>query len=116
MRFLTLYTAADPHKGAPGPESMAKMGTFMEASIRSGVLIAAGSVTPSVGSGMRMKLANGKFNVDAASPASKSRQAGGWAILNVGSPEHLQEVARQFLEAAGDGIVEVMEITQVPMS
>ena len=35
-------------------------------------------------------------------------------LLNVNSPEHLKEVARQFLEAAGDGDVQVMEITQVP--
>lgn len=114
MRFLTLYTAADLKKGAPDPERMAEMGAFMEASVKSGVLIATGGVTPSVANGMRMKLANGKFDVDPA-PASKPRQSGGWAILDVNSPAHLQHVTRQFLEAAGDGVVEVMEITQVSM-
>ena len=115
MRFLTLYAAADLHAGTPGPEGLAKMGTFMAASIKSGVLIATGSITPSAAGGMRMKLANGTFDLEAVPPALQRRQPGGWAILNVNSLEHLQEVTRQFLEAAGDGTVEVMEITQVPM-
>jgi hypothetical protein len=113
MRFLTHYTPANPHKGPPDPERMAKMGAFMQASIKSGVLIATGGVMPSAANGMRIKLANGAFAVEAGSP-SEVPQAGGWAILNVNSPEHLKDVARQFLEAAGDGDVQVMEITQVP--
>ena len=113
MRFLTHYTPANPHKGPPDPERMAKMGAFMQASIKSGVLIATGGVMPSAANGMRIKLANGAFVVEAGSP-SEVPQAGGWAILNVNSPEHLKEVARQFLEAAGDGDVQVLEITQVP--
>ena len=112
MRCLTHYTPANPHKG-PDSERMEKMGAFMQASIKSGVLIATGGVMPSAANGMRIKLANGAFAVEAGSP-SDVRQAGGWAILNVNSPEHLKDVARQFLEAAGDGDVQVMEITQVP--
>ena len=114
MRFLTHYTPANPHKGPPDPERMAKMGAFMQASIESGVLIATGRVMPSPTNGMRIKLANGAFAVEAGSP-SEVPQAGGWAILNVNSPEHLKEMARRFLEASGDGDVEVMEINQLPI-
>jgi hypothetical protein len=114
MRLLTHYTPADPRKGATDAEPMAKMGTFMQASINSGVLIATGGVMPSAANGMRIKMANGEFDVAAGCP-SDVQQAGGWAILNVNSPEHLKEVARQFLEAAGDGDIQVMEITQVPI-
>jgi hypothetical protein len=113
MRFLTHYTPANPHEGPPDPERPAKMGAFMQASIKSGVLIATGGVMPSPTNGMRIKLANGAFAVEAGF-LSEVPQAGGWAILNVNSLEHLKEVARQFLEAAGDGDVQVMEITQVP--
>jgi hypothetical protein len=115
MRFLTLYAGADPLKETPGPEDMATMGAFMEASIKAGVLIATGGVTPSAASRLRMKLMNGKFDVEAAPSVSRPQQIGGWAILNVNSLEHLQEVTRKFLEAAGDGAVEVMEITQAPI-
>lgn len=115
MRFLTLYTAANPDKGPPSREDMAKMGAFVEASTRSGTLIATGSVIPSATNGMRMSLADGRFDVATAPSRSEQKQTGGWAILNVNSPEHLQEVTRQFLEVVGDGTVEVLEIFQVPM-
>lgn len=116
MRFLTLYTPAGPQQGPPGPEGMARMGTSMEASINSGVLVAAaGAVTSSAASGMRLRLANGKFDVETGSSPSKTKQVGGWAILSVDTPDHLVEVARQFLQAAGDGDVEVMEIAQAPI-
>ena len=114
MRFLTRYTPSDAPKGSPSPETMAKMKNFTEECIKSGVLIATGGVMPSAANGMRIKLANGAFAVEAGSP-SEVPQAGGWAILNVNSPEHLKDVARQFLEAAGDGDVQVMEITQLPI-
>jgi hypothetical protein len=115
MRFLTLYTPAHPLEGQRTPESMARMGTFVEASVKSGVLLATGSIVPSAINGVRMRLASGKFGVETAPSVPDCRQTGGWAILNVNSPEHLQEVARQFLEVAGDGDVEVVEIMQMPM-
>lgn len=113
MRFLMQYTPTNPLNGPPNPEMKAKMGAFMQTSIKSGVLIATGVVMPSAANGMQMKLANGSFGVEAGSP-SQARQ-GGWAILSVNSLEHLKEVARQFLEVAGDGDVRVLEITQVPI-
>jgi hypothetical protein len=115
MRFLMQYTPANPLKGPPSPEMLAKMGAFMQASVQSGVLIATGTVKPSAANGMRVKLANAAFDVTAGSPA-QARRSGGWAILNVDSQEHLEQVTRQFLETAGDGDVEILEITQVPLS
>jgi len=113
MRFLMQYTPAKPVDGPPSPEMIAKMGDFMKASVHSGVLVATGMVVPSAANGMRIKLANANFEMEAGSPA-QARQ-GGWAILNVDSPEHLHEVAHKFLEVAGDGDVRVLEITQVPI-
>ena len=116
MRFLTLYTPANSQKGPPSAESMARMSAFMEASAKSGVLIATGAVIPSPANRSRMALASGRFEVQAPQiPTEGHRETGGWAILNVSSREHLQEVAQQFLEVAGDGEVEVLEIMQVPM-
>jgi hypothetical protein len=116
MRFLTLYTPANPQKGPPSAETMAKMGAFMEASAKSGVLIATGAVIPSSANRSRIALTSGELEVKPPSaPTSGHRETGGWAILNVNSLEHLAEVSRQFLEVAGDGEVEVLEIMQVPM-
>ena len=112
MRVLTRYTPTETPNGPPSTKTMAKMRDFTEECIKSGVLIATGGITPNAANAMRIKLANGAFDVKFAS-TSEAQQAGGWAILNVNSPEHLEEVARRFLEAAGDGDVEVIEITQL---
>ncbi|GAC1334782.1 MAG: hypothetical protein NVSMB26_18070 [Beijerinckiaceae bacterium] len=48
-----------------------------------------------------MALTSGKFEVQAPPTLTPGhRETGGWAMLNVSSPEHLQEVARQFLQVA----------------
>ncbi|HEY1746997.1 MAG TPA: hypothetical protein VGG11_09590 [Xanthobacteraceae bacterium] len=114
MRFLTQYSPINPLTGAPSPEMQAGMGAFMKQSVEAGVLVATGMVMPSAHNGMRMTLANGAFDVESGS-SSAARQ-GGWAILDVASLDHLQAVVRQFLEVAGDGEVQVIEIMQVPLS
>jgi hypothetical protein len=112
MRFLTRYKPANPHKGPPTPEQMALMGAFVGASMKSGVLVATGGITPSATNGLKIKLSSGEYDV-AADVTSEARHPGGWAILEVSSPEHLQEVTREFLRVAGDGEVQVTEITQM---
>ncbi len=113
MRFLTRYTPASP-ESRRSPEQMAAMGGFVEACIKSGVLIATGGIVPSVANSMRIRLSDGAYCVTADS-SSKAQQAGGWAILEVNSTEHLEQVARDFLKAAGEGDVEVLQITQMPL-
>jgi hypothetical protein len=113
MRFLTQYNPVKPFTGPPSAEMQARMGAFMNESVKAGVLIATGVVMPSAHNGTRMTLANGAFDVETGS-AAQDRQ-GGWAILNVDSLDHLKAVVRQFLEVAGDGEVQVQEIMQAPL-
>ncbi len=89
---------------------MAKMGAYMEASVKSGVFLATGGVAQSATGGMRATLYEGKFEVESAPLKSTLRQAVGWAILNVESREHLVKVLREFLELAGDGESDAIEI------
>jgi hypothetical protein len=114
MKVLALYTPAAAHKGPPSPEQMAKMGAFMEASLKSGVLVATGGLAPSATGGVRATLADGKFEVEKGPLKSQLQQASGWAILNVNSRDHLNEVLRQFLEMAGDGVSDAIEIFEPP--
>ena len=76
MQFLTRYTPSDAPKGSPSPETMAKMKNFTEECIKSGVLIATGGIMPNAANGMRIKLANGAFEVRSA-PSSLAQHAGG---------------------------------------
>jgi hypothetical protein len=114
MKVLTLYTPATTRKGPPDPEHMAKMGKFMEASFKSGVLVATGGTAPSATGGVRATLVNGKFEIEDGPLQSQLQQASGWAILNVSSREHRNEVLRQFLEMAGDGVSDAIEIFEPP--
>jgi hypothetical protein len=110
MKFLTLYTPSTPRSGPPSPEQMAKMGPHMEASIKSGVLVATGAMMPSASGGVRATLDQGKFSVENGPFPSKLQEAAAWAILNVNSRAHLLEEVRKFLELAGDGESEMIEI------
>ena len=114
MKVLTLYTPTVARTGPPDTEQMAKIGEFMEESFKSGVLVATGGTAPSATGGMRATLADGKFQVESGPFQSQLQQASGWAILNVNSREHLNEVLRQFLEMAGDGVSDAIEIFEPP--
>lgn len=114
MKFLTLYTPSTAPSGRPTPERMAKMGAYMQASIQSGVLVATGGLTSSSAGGVRVTLQSGELSVEHGPLASKLQQAAGWAILNVGSRDHLIEEARKFLEIAGDGESDMIEIMEAP--
>ena len=114
MKVLTLYTPASPHKGPPSPDQMKKMGAYMEASFKSGLLTATGGVAPSATGGVRAKLRGGKFEVESGPLKSTLQQAAGWAILNVESRDHLVKVLREFLEMAGDGESDAIEIFEPP--
>ena len=114
MKFLTLYTPSTPRSGPPRPEQMAQMGAFMAASLKSGVLVATGGTMPGAPGGVRATLNQGKFSVENGPLQSQLQQAAGWAILNVDSKDHLLEVVRKFLELAGDGESDVIEIMEPP--
>jgi hypothetical protein len=116
MKFLTLYTPATARSGPPAPEQMAKMGAYMQESFQSGVLVATGGLRPSATGGLRVTLARGNLSVENGPLQSKLQQAAGWAILNVGSRDHLIEEARKFLEMAGDGESDMIEIMEAPSS
>jgi hypothetical protein len=110
MKVLALYTPAVASEGPPDPEHMAKMGAYMEASFKSGLLVATGGLAPSATGGMRATLADGKFEVESGPLTSQLQKASGWAILNVNSREHLTDTLREFLEMAGDGESDAIEI------
>ena len=112
MKFLTLYTPSTPLSAPPSSERMSKMVAHMTASFKSGVLVATGGRSPSAA--MRVTLTQGKFNVENGPLQSQLQQAAGWAILNVDLRDHLLEEVRKFLELAGDGESDMIEIMEAP--
>jgi hypothetical protein len=112
MRFLSIYKCAE--KGvAPTPEHMAEMGKLIEEFTKSGVLLATeGCLPTSLGarvrrSGKRLTVTDGPFT-------ETKEVVGGFALLQVKSREEAVEVAKRFLDVAGDGECELRQIYEQP--
>lgn len=107
MRFLTLYTpdsAEDP--GAPDPARMAALGKYTEDMIRAGVLVSQAMIDPSWAA---VRLHAGKFTV-----TEKHGEIVGYAFIEASSKEQAIESAREFMQHAGDGVIEVRQVLDTP--
>ena len=109
-RYLALYT---PPPGAPqGPpsaEHMAEMGKYMTASMQAGKLISTGGVKKRETDAVSVRLDGGTFSVD-PQPQVEWMRAAGWAILQAPNKAQVIEDVKEFLQMAGGGTSEVIEI------
>jgi hypothetical protein len=108
MKFLMTY-AASPNSPPPSPEQLQKIGKYTVDAIKSGVvLMTGGLVRPSTGT--RVRFASGKFSVtDAPLPETKEL-IDGFALIQVNSKEEAIAVARSFMEVAGEGDGEILQV------
>jgi hypothetical protein len=113
MKFLCIYKPAKPEGELPTPEDMAKMGAYIEQSIKSGVLIATEGCMPSA-LGAKVRRTEGKFTVTDGPFTEAKELVGGFALINANSKEHAIEITRDFMNFAGDGEVEVRQIFEAP--
>jgi hypothetical protein len=113
MKFLCIYKPAKPEGGLPAPDDMAKMGAYIEESLRSGVLIATEGCMPSA-LGAKVRRTEGKFTVTDGPFAEAKEVVGGFALINADSKEHAIEITREFMNVAGDGEVEVRQVFEAP--
>lgn len=115
MQYLTLYTPSAAPGGMPSPEHMAKMGALIEEMMAAGVLLQTGPLGRRETGGMRVTLQDGRFEaVDNPPGESVLLSASGFALLQAGSKEELLEGLRRFLETAGDGSVEIIQLADMP--
>ena len=114
MKYLSIYKTVET--GAmPTPEEIAKMGKLVEDGMKAGFLLAVEGCMPST-SGARVRLAKGKVTVTDG-PFTESKEViGGLAILQADSKESAIEIARQFLQTAGDGECELRQLFEAPQS
>jgi hypothetical protein len=107
MKFLMTYAATTPTP--PTPEKMAAIGKFSQDMAAAGVLLMTGGLQrPSKGT--NLKLAAGKFTVtDGPFPETKEL-IDGFALVQVKSREEAIEHARRFMNIAGDGEGEVLQV------
>jgi hypothetical protein len=108
VKFLSIYKTAE--RGVPPTqEEMANMGKLIEEYMKAGTLIATEGCLPSA-LGARVRLSNGKLSVTDGPFTEAKEVVGGFALLEAKSKEHAIELARKFLQVAGDGECELRQI------
>jgi len=108
MRFLMTYES-DPGAPPPSPETMAKIGEYTQKMMASGtVVMTGGLVRPT--HGIRIQNEGGKFTVTDGPFAESKELIDGFAVVNAGSKEEAIALAREFMQVAGDGKGEILQM------
>lgn len=110
MRFLMLYRPADVasvEAGVPpSPEMMLQMGNLIQRKINEGKLLATEGCAQT-SKGARVRLSDGKISVIDGPFAEAKELIAGFALFRVNSKQEAIQEAREFLDIAGDGEVEI---------
>lgn len=113
MRYLMLYRPADTaafEAGAPpAPEMITKMGALIQRKFAEGKLVSTEGCGPT-SQGAIVSWSKGKLSVTDG-PFSEAKEIiGGFALFELKSRQDALAEAREFLEIAGDGTVEIRPI------
>jgi len=111
MKILALYKPA--HQNPPTPEMMAKMNAFIEELTKAGKLIATEGRKAGA-PGMKIRMRKGQLSVTDGPFTEAKEIIGGFALMNVDSREETVTLTRRFLEIAGDGESEIIEMFEAP--
>jgi hypothetical protein len=111
MKFLMMY-AQRPDAPPPTPAKMAAIGAYSEKMMKSGTLIMTGGlVRPS--RGIQIRCEGGKASVIDGPFAETKELIDGFALVQVNSKEEAVALASEFMELAGDGTGEVLQVFEL---
>ncbi len=115
MLFLSLYTPTVKSSGPPTPEHLAKVGSLIEKSMKDGSLVYTGPLGKHVPGGAKVRLSKGNVTVTHG-PFTDSvlMDASGFALFHATSREDAERYAQEFLEAAGDGECQILQVLDGP--
>lgn len=108
MKFLSIYKTAE-RNAPPSQEEMAKMGKLVEEGFTAGWLLATEGCLPTV-LGARVRNSSGKLTVTDGPFTEAKEVVGGFAILRANSKEEAIQLAKDFLQVAGEGECELRQI------
>ena|SRR5687768_13593808 len=112
MRFLSIYKSVETGQ-PPTQEEMSKMGALIEKFMKSGELLATEGCLPTK-LGARVRKDGSKVTVKDGPFTESKEVVGGFAILQARSKEHAIELAKEFLQVAGEGECELRQIFEAP--
>jgi hypothetical protein len=108
MKFLSIYKSVETNT-PPTAEHMTNMTQLIEKHMKSGALVATEGCLPSA-LGARVRLSDGKVTVTDGPFTESKEVVGGFAILQAKSKAEAIELAREFLDVAGEGECEIRQI------
>jgi hypothetical protein len=113
MKFLSIYKTRETGQ-PPSPQHMADMQRLIEKHLKSGALVATEGCLPTA-LGARVRKDGMTLNV-VDGPFTESKEVvGGFAILEATSKAHAIELAKEFLDVAGDGECEIRQVFEGPI-
>jgi len=112
MRFLSIFTAAEQDT-PPSAEEVAEMGKLIEEFATAGKLLSTEGCLPTA-LGARVRRTSGEYTVKDGPFTEAKEVVGGFAVLEAASKEEAIELAKRFMEVAGDGECEVRQLYEQP--
>lgn len=108
MKFLSIYKHVERNT-PPSQEEMVRMGKLVEEGMKAGWLLGTEGCLPSV-LGARVRRDGHKINVTDGPFTEAKEVVGGFAILKADSKEQAIQLAKDFLQVAGEGECELRQI------
>jgi hypothetical protein len=88
---------------------MDEMGKFIEESFKSGILLSTEGCLPSA-LGARVRLSGGDYTVTDGPFSEAKELIGGFALIQTASKQEAIDVAKRFLQVAGEGETEIRQL------
>jgi hypothetical protein len=112
MKFLMTYSQK-PDSPPPNEQQLAALGAFTQRSIASGVVVMTGGlVRPS--RGIQLRSEQGQVSITDGPFAETKELIDGFALVVVNSREEAIGVATEFMQIAGDGTGEILQVFDGP--
>jgi len=109
MRFLMMYRPDRKEDVPLSPQVMAALAKNCEEMAKAGVLLASEGLQPSA-KGARVRLSQGKIAVRDGPFTEAKELVAGVNVIQAKSKEEAIELARRFIQLAGDGEIEVRQV------
>ncbi|MBL8916581.1 MAG: hypothetical protein JNM17_38125 [Archangium sp.] len=108
MKFLMTYQSI-PGAPPPTPEQMMKLGAYTQKMVQSGVVVLTGGlVRPTRGT--QIKCEAGKVSITDGPFTETKELIDGFALVQVKSKEEAYALASEFMQIAGDGVGEILQV------
>jgi hypothetical protein len=109
MRFLMMYRPARAENVPMSMECMMALGKHCEEAAKAGVLVMSAGLQPTE-KGAKIRLASGKIKVTDGPFTEAKEWIAGINLIQANSKDEAIEVAKEFIQLAGDGETELRQV------